>query len=234
MRDVDGHNPIADEVDEIVATQPWIEAITRVGWAAKGSVYLLMGLTALTVARRRPTTDDASPEGAVGQVIENPGGRVLLGLLAAGLVLYTAWRLLSAALIRGSGLHEWLDRIGYVLSGAFYALLGWIAVRSAVDDVPADDSNAVERLSRALLSSAVGRWLLGALGLVILVVGVYFVVEKSLRRSFLDELSLGAVSAAEREAVTVAGIVGWFGRGVVTVLVGFFVVKAAVESDMRD
>ena len=225
---------VADGVDEMVSAQPWIKTVTRVGWAAKGAVYLLMGFTAITIARHRPTEDDASPEGAVAQVIDNPGGRVLLGVLAVGLVMYGAWRFLSAALIRGGELRDWLERVAYVFSGAFYLMLAWVATTSSLRDRPADDSNTVERLSRNLMSHGWGRWMLGLLGLVILAVGLYFIVEKSLRRSFLDELSLTGASHREREAVTAAGVVGWFGRGVVTVLVGFFVTKAALEVDPDD
>jgi hypothetical protein len=234
LGDTSSKGAIVDEVHDVVDEQPWVRTVTRLGWAAKGAVYLLMGFTALTVARRRPTDDDASPEGALGQVMENPAGRVLLGVLAVGLVLYVGWRLLSAAWVRGNGLDEWLHRIGYVFSAAFYALLAWTAATSALRNHRPADSNAVERISKSLLGSAIGRWVLATLGIVVLVVGVYFVVKKSIKRSFLEELSLGGASEAERKAITVSGVVGWFGRGVVTVLVGFFVTKAAIEADTDD
>jgi uncharacterized protein DUF1206 len=227
-------NAVANEAQEVVASSPWVEALARLGWGAKGVVYILMGLTAFTVARHEQTDDDASPEGALGQVMQNPAGRVLLAVLSVGLVLYVAWRLLSAALVRGNELNDWLHRIGYVFSAAFYALLAWTAAVSVLRDVRPEDSNAVERLSKSLLGSTFGRWALGALGLVIMVVGVYFIVKKSLGRSFLDELSLGGASEAERRAVTVSGVIGWFGRGIVTLLVGVFVTKAAIEVDTDD
>ena len=82
---------VADNVDAAVRERPVIETITQLGWIAKGLVYLLMGATATSIARQRPTDDQASPKGALGQVLDQPGGRVLLGVLAVGLVLYTAW-----------------------------------------------------------------------------------------------------------------------------------------------
>jgi hypothetical protein len=227
-------NPIADEVDDVVDERPWVRTLTRLGWAAKGAVYVLMGLTAFTVARRRPTNDDASPEGALGQVMENPAGRTLLGVLAVGLVLYVAWRLLGAALVRGSELDDWLHRVGYVFSAAFYSVLAWTAATSALRDHRPEDSNAVERISKSLLEWALGRWILGAVGIVVLGVGIYFIVKKSIRRSFLEELSLGGTTEAERRAITVSGVVGWFGRGVVTMLIGYFVTRAALKYDGDD
>ena len=227
-------NAIADEAHDVVATSPWVETLARLGWGAKGVVYILMGLTAFTVARREKTDDDASPEGALAQVMQNTAGRALLAILTVGLILYVAWRLLSAALVRGNELNDWLHRVGYVFSAAFYALLAWTAAVSVLRDVRPEDSNAVERLSKSLLGSTIGRLALGALGLVIVAVGVYFIVKKSIKKSFLDELALGGASEAERKAVTISGVVGWFGRGIVTLLVGVFVTKAAIEADTDD
>ena len=63
---------VSDKVEEKVEQHPWLEHLARFGWIAKGVVYVLMGLTAFTIGRRRPTSDDASPEGAVGQLRCDP------------------------------------------------------------------------------------------------------------------------------------------------------------------
>src|SRR4249920_111694 len=93
---------VSEKTEETVAKHPWVEHLARFGWLAKGLVYALMGLTAFTIGRRRPTTDKASPEGAVAQLRSTQFGTALIWLLAVGLVLYVAWRLLSVALIRGN------------------------------------------------------------------------------------------------------------------------------------
>lgn len=227
---------VADRVEDAVQERPWLETVTKVGWIAKGVVYLLMGLTAVSVAQQERPGEEASPEGSLGRVVEQPGGRLLLGVLAVGLVLYALWRVLSVAVIRGHELTDWLERIGYGFSASFYAVLAWTAARATIRDVKPEDSNTIERLSRTLLESTAGRWLLGAIGLVTIGVGVYFIIEKAIRRSFTDDLRgvNGDGDDGLENGVVVAGVVGWLGRGIVTALVGFFVLRAAWRFDASE
>lgn len=225
---------VVDAVEHVVEDQPWVQSVTRIGWLAKGAVYSLMGLTAFTIGRGEPTPDDASPEGALAQVVSNPAGPLLLGVLVVGLVLYASWRLLTAALVRGRGVREWLDRIGYLFSASFYAVLAFVAVRALLNGDSPDDSNSVERLSSSMLQSSVGRWVLLLAGLVAIGVGVYFFVEKGLRRSFRRDLTFEGSSAIERRAVVWSGTLGWMGRGFVTSAVGWFVLQAAWQVDRED
>ena len=227
-------NSVPETVDGVVDDQPWVKAVASAGWVAKGAVYTLMGLTAFAIGRRKPSDDQASPEGAISQVVANPAGRFLLGVLSVGLFLYATWRLLSAALVRGSELKDWLQRVGYLFSAAFYSLLAFTAARSVIRDVQPEDSNTIEELSRSMLESPIGRWVLFIVGVVAFAVGLYFIVDKGFGKSFLDELNFSKASKQERSAITAAGVIGWVGRGFVTAAVGFFVSKAAWEVDRDD
>ena len=229
---------LADSVDDTVEEHPWLERLTRIGWIAKGVVYTLMGLTAVEIARQDPTSKDASPEGSIGRVGEAPLGRVLLAVLTVGLLLYFVWRLLSVAAIRGSELADWGDRIGYTFSGLFYLVLAFTAGKAALSGIDPEGSNSVERISKSMLEMTAGRWLLGAVGIATIGVGIYFAVHKGIQRSFVEQLD--GVHATpndnepKRAALVIAGIVGWIGRGVVTGLVGFFIVRSAVLFDPNE
>jgi len=225
---------VADRAETVVNAKPWLERVMRAGWLAKGVVYTLMGLTAYTIGRHRVTDDDASPEGAVAQVVDTRGGTLLLGVLAVGLILYAAWRLLSVALIRGNGLKEWGERLGYTFSAAFYTVLAITAIGAVMKGQEPKDSNSIERISRSMLESDLGRWTLFVGGLVTLAVGGYFVIEKGIKRSFCSDLDLATASTLERHAVVTTGAVGWVGRGVITAAVGFFVAQAAWQVDQSE
>jgi magnesium-transporting ATPase (P-type) len=224
----------SEKVEEAVAEHPWVSRIARFGWIAKGAVYVLMGLTAFTIGRRRPTTDDASPEGAVAQLRSTQFGTALIWALVVGLVLYVAWRLISVALIRGTDGKKWLERAGYLFSAAFYAVLAVTAVTAVMKPKDTKDKNTVERLSEWMLGHPVGRWALLALGVVVIGVGVFFIVDKGLKKSFLKELDLSNTPEAERKAITTAGTIGWISRGVATAAVGFFVAQAAWRYSAND
>lgn len=229
---------IADTVEDTARQHPWLEHTIKIGWIAKGVVYTLMGLAAIQVARLDPRADDASPEGSLGKAAEAPFGRALVGLLAIGLFLYFCWRVLSVAVIRGNDASSWGDRVGYSFSGVFYLLLSISAGKAAISGVDPEGANAVESLSSTVMDSSAGRLLVGVAGVVTLVVGAYFVVQKGIRRSFADQLR--GVNAAptdnepKRAALVVAGVIGWIGRGVVTMIVGFFVLRSAYRFDPDD
>lgn len=231
-----GGSRAADGVDDAVRERPWLESLGRLGWIAKGVVYLLFGATATQIARQEPSDDEASPAGALNRVLEQPGGRVLLSLMAVGLVLYFLWRVLSVAVIRGSDLSAWADRVGFSFSAAFYALLAFTAVRAVMRGSESGGDSTVEQISRSLLDTTWGRVLVTVGGVVTIGVGLFFLVQRGIMHSFTD--SLHGVDESDDEAldrvIVAAGIAGWIGRGVVTILVGYFVARAAITFDPDD
>jgi len=230
---------VADTVDDAVDDNPWLEKVFKFGWVAKAVVYTLMGVAAIQIARQDSGADgEASPEGSIAAIADAPVGRPLLAVLTIGLALYVIWRILSVAVVRGNGASEWAHRVGYMFSGIFYFLLAYTAGKAAFTGVDPEESNTVESLSKSVMEMTAGRTMVGAAGLVTIGVGVYFVVHKGIQRSFTDDLD-GVQrdprdNEAKRAAVVVAGVIGWIGRGIVTVFVGFFLVRAAVNFDPSD
>ena len=227
---------VADQVDDAVRDNPAIEHLTRLGWIAKGIVYILMGGTAVSIARHSSSSDgdEASPKGSLEQVLEQPGGRVMIGVLAVGLALYCIWRVLSVAVIRSNDLHAWADRIGYTFSAVFYGVLTFVAAKAAIDGVQPEKDNTIETWSSEIMAWSFGRWLVLAAGIVTLAIGAYFIVSKGIQRSFCKDLTGISGRADDDEiekALVIAGVAGWIGRGVVTMLVGFFVTRAAWRFD---
>lgn len=225
-------------MDRQVDRNPWIQTLTRLGWAAKGVVYALMGIAAIEIATERVTSDKASPQGALQTVTRQPGGRLLLFVVGVGLILYVAWRVLSVALIADWDGKAWLKRVAYSFSALFYGALAWTALASSLHHQQPQDGNFVETLSRSVLRNATGRVLLGAAGVVTIGVGVYFVVAQAIQRKFTDEITGVSpdprANRSDDEVLLVAGIIGWIGRGVVTAIVGFFVLRAAIRFDPND
>jgi hypothetical protein len=222
---------VSEKTEETVAEHPWVERVARFGWLAKGAVYGLMGLSAFTIGRHRPTNDDASPEGAVAQLRSTPFGTALIWALVVGLVFYVAWRILSAGMVSGNKVKDWLNRVGYLFSAMFYAVLAFTAISAVMHAKDTKDKNTVERLSAWMLAHPAGRWTLLIVGVVVVGVGVFFIVDKGIKKSFLKELDLGGAPEAERKAITTAGSVGWISRGFATAAVGFFVAQAAWRYD---
>ena len=73
-----------------------------------------------------------------------------------------------------------------------------------------------------------GRWLVGALGVLVIAIGIFFAI-KGLQAKFRDELEPRGVGPIRHETIITLGRVGWAGRAVVMGLVGWLLVRAAVR-----
>ena len=76
---------------------PWIERLGRLGYIAKGIVYILVGVLAAEVAAGvgGETTDT---RGALQAILQAPFGRFLLVVITVGLAGYALWRFAQAGL----------------------------------------------------------------------------------------------------------------------------------------
>jgi uncharacterized protein DUF1206 len=224
------------KVEELARRNPALVTAARLGWVAKGVVYALIGVLAVPIAlqgagsdRSGAGTGEASQTGAVTEIAQTSFGSVALWVIALGLVLYVIWRLITIALPAENSARVWVTRAGYLASALVYSALAWSAVSFALHKQGAAESDdaKVERYTRELMGVAVGRWLVGAIGVALLAIGIYF-VARGLRANFRDELEPGAVGPFSHESIVTLGRVGWVGRGVVMLLVGWFIVRAAI------
>ncbi|HUP33052.1 MAG TPA: DUF1206 domain-containing protein, partial [Gaiellaceae bacterium] len=97
----------------------WVELAGRAGLAAKGVIYLVVGLIAIKIPLGLGG-QPADREGALQSVARQPLGRVLLLVLAAGLAGYAVWRLAQAVLDRdgeGNGAAGLARRAGHLGKG---------------------------------------------------------------------------------------------------------------------
>ncbi len=228
---------LTDTVAARVATwlreQHWMVELTRSGWVAKAIVYLAMAWGAAVIAIRRPWLGDAEYDTIADVLAGNSITRVLLGMIAFGLVLYIAFRVLSVALIDTDDMNAWVHRVAYLLSAGSYSIIAWSAAHSAVAGPQPEEQAVIEKLSRSLLSYNLGRVLVGLGGLVGLATTVYF-VYKGVNRRFLKQVRIDDFGPRRRAAVIWTGTIGWIGRALIVGAVSLFVTWAAIDADPGD
>jgi hypothetical protein len=227
------HNPVG----ELAAEHPGLVKIGRAGWFAKGVVYVLAGILALQVAAKAsgfaksPATgqQEASPIGAIKTVAGSGGGTLLLYVLAIGMLLYAAWRVVSALLPGSTDAKGWAHRIGYVASAVMYTTFALSAIALARDANKVPNGNQkVTDISTKIMSHSGGRLLFGVVGLIVMGVGVYRMV-KGFKLDVDDELDMSGTQPGYRRFVEKIGAIGEIGRGIGFALVGFFLVRAAIK-----
>ncbi|HEV3476615.1 MAG TPA: DUF1206 domain-containing protein [Rubrobacteraceae bacterium] len=209
---------------------PWIERMARVGYVAYGIVYVLVGALAVQAAFGG-SGKTTSQEGALRQVLLAPLGRILLAMIAIGLLAYATWRLFQGILDpenEGKGAKGFLKRVDHVLNGLFHAALAFSAGRLALGT--GGGGGSPDDWTARLLAQPFGRWLAAIVGTVIVGAGLYQ-FYKAYKADFRDELESGSMSARERTWATRSGRLGYAARGVVFDVIGVFLIRAALQTD---
>jgi Domain of Unknown Function (DUF1206) len=227
------HNPVG----ALAADHPGVVKIGRAGWLAKGVVYTIAGLLALSVAAKASGWTDgasetgnqeASPVGAIKTVAGSSGGTLLLWLLAVGMLIYAAWRVVSALLPGSTDAEGVAHRIGFVASAVMYTTFAISAIALARNAPENPDGNRrVTDISEKIMTNTAGRIVIGLVGLIVIGVGLYR-VSKGVKMDVNDELDLSGMSATRRRWTERLGAIGEVGRGIGFALVGFFLLRSAV------
>lgn len=227
------HNPVG----RVAGDHPGLVKVGRIGWFAKGVVYFIAGIIAVAVAVKGPgwsgssaqsANNEASPTGAIKTVAGSGGATVLLWLLAIGMFLYAAWRVVSAFMPGGHDAKAMVHRIGYMVSAVVYATFAFSAIeltRRAPQTV--NGNSKVVDISASVMKHGAGRWVIGAVGLIIIGVGLYR-LSKGARFDVNDELDLSGMSPGRIRWTERFGAIGEIGRGIGIGLVGFFLLRSAI------
>ena len=152
---------------------PWLGRLARLGYVAKGVVYLVIGFLALRQALGAGGKT-ADPGGAMKSIGSQPFGGVMLTLLAIDLACYALWKLVQGVLDadgKSSAPHGILRRVGYVGSAAIHGTFAFTAAQSILG---AEDSSEDAATASALAyQPPFGQILVGLVGLGVIGVGLY-------------------------------------------------------------
>jgi hypothetical protein len=208
-----------------------LELVARMGFVARGVVYLSVGVLALLAALDlAPKAGD--PVQAMAGWGRWPAGLALIWLTATGLLGFTLWRGLQAlfdADVHGRSPRAIGVRLGQAVSGVAHGLMAW-SLYGLVDGLgdlnERDDGDSAQAFAAAMLAMPHGDLLLITVGAVVLGFGIGS-VGQGLFQSFAKRLGCSARTC--RLAVALART-GYVGRGLAFAPVGFFLASAGLQA----
>ncbi|MDX6334021.1 MAG: hypothetical protein QOG05_1361 [Streptosporangiaceae bacterium] len=201
------------------------QLLARAGLTARGVIYILIGIVALLAATGQGG-HQADQQGALQLVASQPFGLVALWLLAIGFVGYALWRFSEAAFgVTGEGTGAG-PRLKSLVRGLVYAGFAVLTFK-VITGKKSNQSGQQQDFTAGVMHHTGGRFLIGIVGLIIVIVGLALVAEGA-RHKFMKHLRTGEMSAQTRKMVKRLGTVGTIARGLVFALAGVLVIDAAI------
>ena len=217
-----------------------LPALARMGYAARGVIYVIVGgLAALAAWGGGQTAGGGQAtdsKGALLELLGAPFGKLLLALIAVGLLCYAAWRVAQAGFDadrHGTDAKGLAIRIGLGVSAVIHVGLAVFAL-SLITGWGSGGQSSGDESSREwtawLMSQPYGRWLVAAVGLAVVGAGLAHLV-KAYKASFVARFDM---NPDERRIIVPVSRFGLTARGVVFIIIGGFFLLAAIQQDPNE
>ena len=218
------------------ADSDWTDRLARLGFCARGLVYMIVGAIAFEIARspKSGADEEASKEGALREIADRSFGRPLLVVLAVGLAGYALWRATEALW----GRRDEDDDSEAPRQAGVLRLRGRSSTppsASAPCGSPpgrplhgGGGDQQEESWTARVLDWPAGQLLVGAVGAG-LIGGGLWVAYRGLAQKFEKRLDTSDMGPTTGFVVDVLGTVGLAARGLVFSVAGFLFVKAAID-----
>jgi hypothetical protein len=214
------------------AANPLLEFLERLGYAVRGALYAAMGVLALRIVLSVAGGQTTDLTGSLVFLVGNPFGKLLLVVAAIGLAAYSLWgftRAIYDPLHRGSDSAGYMARLGFVTSALSYAAIVFFALQLLAGS-GATTADGTQKTVASVLTHPAGGGLTILIGLVVIGIALGQFME-SYRATFKNDLKDAEMSAKTKDAVVKLGRFGMFSRGVIFLVIGWFVIQAGIHND---
>ena len=238
-------DPVTQTAEQVAGSR-WGDRLARIGLGARGVVflglaYLIARIAAGALGTQSGTSKPASGPGVADALVAEPGGRVVVVILAAGLALYAMFSLLDTILHHDdedNAAQRWglraLSFWGVLLYAGFAVYCLHLAFSSNAGKQNSSKSTSQKRRWSAEVLNWPAGWLWLGLAAVVLFVIAGFLLRRALQRSFADRLRRQRMTRRSWRLAMTLGVIGLIGRTLLFGTVGGFLMTAAVENNPRD
>lgn len=226
----------ADAKAAVVRAKPWAAHLIRLGYAAKGAVYCLIGVLGAMAAFGATAGTTTGSRGALKMIAGEPFGRVVLTVVMIGLAGYALWQFFRTAFDPEHDANDYRPkalgrRIVYLVSGCIHAGLVIAAAQLLIGYGSFHDDNAQARdWTARLMGYPAGQWVVAATGAGFVGGGLWQLI-KGLRADLDKQLALGRMGPAWHRVTIWAGRLGIAARGIVFDVIGCLLILAAYHEN---
>lgn len=198
------------------------KVLARVGYATRALMYVLVGALALLMTPE-------GTRGALSELMDHPGGSILLMAILIGLLCYSMWRFAEAVFDtdeHGRSLKGLVVRAGLMVSCLMHLLLAVVmfGVVFNLNMLFGDSSsgNGSQSWVGWLMSQPAGRWAVAGVGVVVIGAGVAHLV-KAYRKQYDRFLQIPPDKKGWTGPVCRMGL---YARGIAFLIIGYLLVLA--------
>lgn len=211
---------------------PAVDGAARLGMAAYGVLYLLIGWLSAQLALG-DSKGSASGEGALQEIAQKPWGLVGLWVVAFGLLAFGAWQAFQA--VGGhrdeDGKKKVLARLSSAARAIVMVVLAVLAVKTALGS--GGEGGGGGGATGKVMSLPFGPVLVMAVAAVILALGANS-VHRGVTDRWRKDLEVEGKTGNSGRLATVLARAGYLSRGVAFAVIAFLFARAAVEHDSSE
>src|SRR5688572_2028594 len=229
-----------NDVSAYVPSAPpaWVKRFAKIGLVAKGIVYCIVGTLAFMAAFNigGETAQSADKQGVFQTILEQPFGKIMLALVAIGLLFYAIWRIIQALKDtenKGNDLKGIARRIGYLFSGVIYGALAFYAAQLVMGNNQSQGGDSRQTLAQKLLEQPFGKWLAGAVAVGIILVGLNQ-IWRGWSGKYKKQVQSAGLKHETENMMIRAGKFGYVARGIVWIIIGYLFMRAAFYSNPQE
>lgn len=215
----------------------YIRYLPLVGCVSTGAIYVSVGVIALLALFS--IREGGADENSLLAFLSNyMAGVVLVWIILVGMVSYIAWRIFEAfrdPYNYGSDMTGIGRRAGIGLSSIADALIAYsaIAVLVGASNYSEDGEPTEQReMVGSMLRQDWGEWLIIGLGLVVIVTAVVQFTY-GVTRGYKERVDIAHFNNTKKSIIHFLAWVGYFSRGFILGIIGFFFIKAGFLEEER-
>ena len=225
------------EAAEETVRHPFIKSLARLGFFAKGMLFIVIGVlaTLLVVGLEGGKITDAT--GALATVALKPYGKVLLVFFIIGASGHGLWNILRGAADvddAGRDLKGIVTRIIQIGVGLFYIGLAWSAFDIVMTAQVTDANGELPKtLTAVLFSLPLGAILVFLIGLGVIGASVHECYS-GFTGKYQDHYRSWEIRESHQKFINVLGVAGFTARALILALIGYFFISAAMTFDPNE